>query len=125
MALASNGLGKGYGHDVLETFDLKRYFQSTIFREDINNAKPHPEGILLALNSMDADISAKDIVWYIGDRHKDVTAAIAANDHTDAEIIPIAYGVNAAVAVLKNGLAQDRIILSYTDMYDHLKTLFK
>ena len=124
MGLASNGLGKGYGHDVLATFDLERFFKATIFREDIQQAKPHPEGILTALKRMAVEISDKDVVWYIGDRHKDITAALAADKHTPANIIPIAYGVNASVAVIEKGLGPEHICMSYTDMYDNLRALF-
>ena len=71
MALASNGLGKGYGHDIIQKFGLEDYFQITIFREDVRKSKPNPEGLIKALDGMDITLKPDDIVWHIGDRHKD------------------------------------------------------
>lgn len=124
MALVSNGLGKGYGHDILQKFDLDEYFKVTIFREDITHSKPNPEPILLALKRMDVPLSEDDVVWYLGDRHKDVVAALATASHIDAAVIPIAVAFNAAVAVLEKGLGSDHIIMSYHDMYDQLIPMF-
>ncbi len=123
MALASNGLGKGYGHDILEKFHLIPYFRATIFREDITNAKPHPEPILLVLQRMNLTLKQDDVIWYIGDRHKDVIAALAARQHLPCLIVPIACGINAAVAVLKNQIGQDHIIMSFHDMYARLRDI--
>jgi len=123
MALASNGLGTGYGHDVLKTFDLEEYFSATIFREDIRHSKPNPESILLAIRQTGVKLSEKDVIWYIGDRHKDVKAALAAAAHLPCKIEPVAYGVNATVAVIEKNIGHDHIMMSYHDMYVKLLTL--
>ncbi len=125
MALVSNGLGKGYGHDILEKFELNEYFKTTVFREDISNSKPNPQGILLALKRMKIEPKEDDVIWYLGDRHKDVIAALAANKLIDSSIIPIAVAFNAAVAVLEKNLGPDYIIMSYHDMYDQLRVMFE
>lgn len=125
MALVSNGLGKGYGDDILETFDLNKYFKTTIFREDITNSKPHPEPILKCLSEMGAQPKKNDVVWYIGDRRKDVTAALAAQEHLPCKVVPIAYALNAATAVLEKQLSPEHIIMSYGDMYDVIKRCFR
>lgn len=123
MALASNGLGKGYGHDILEKFDLEKYFSATVFREDIKKSKPHPEPILLTLQKMNIALKPDDVIWYIGDRHKDVIAVLAAREHLPCRIEPIAYGFNAAVAVIEKNIGPDHILMSYLDMYAKLDTL--
>lgn len=115
MGIVSNGLGKGYGHDILKKFELSDFFKTQIFREDIQRSKPHPDPILRALDNIGRPISTNDIVWYIGDRHKDVIAAIAANDAQPAKVVPFAYGLKAAVAILEKGLNPDQIIMNYTD----------
>lgn len=125
MALVSNGLGKGYGHDILTKFDLNEYFETTVFREDISNSKPHPEPILLALKRMEVEPKEDDVVWYLGDRHKDVVAALAASNIINGEVTPIAVAFNAAVAVLEKNLGPDHIIMSYHDMYDQLIHMFE
>jgi len=125
IALVSNGLGKGYGHDILKKFDLVDYFKATTFREDIQHSKPHPEPILLTLKRMDVTITSEDVVWYIGDRHKDIAAAIEANKHVDAKITPIAFALSAAVAAMEKNLGPDHIIMSYHDMFDQLKLMFE
>ncbi|HRQ60331.1 MAG TPA: HAD hydrolase-like protein [Alphaproteobacteria bacterium] len=123
MGLVSNGLGKGYGHEVLTTFELEGYYRATVFREDISKAKPHPEPILLALREMGVELKPDDIIWYLGDRHKDITAALAARPHLPCDIVPIAVGVNAAVAAIEKGLGPEHVIMSYKDMFGRLKTL--
>ena len=125
LALVSNGLGKGYGHDILKKFDLDAYFKTTIFREDITKSKPNPEPILLALKRMNIEPQSDDVVWYLGDRHKDVVAALAASKLVNATITPIAVAFNAAVAVLERNLGPDHIIMSYHDMYDQLRVMFE
>lgn len=124
LALVSSGLGKGYGHDVLEKFGLEHFFRACVFREDIQKSKPHPEPILLALQSMGAKPVEGDVVWYIGDRHKDVTAAVAADKIVAGTVVPLAYGLNAAMAVVERGYTPDHIILSYHDLYMDLRRMF-
>ena len=125
MALVSNGLGKGYGDDIVQKFDLEGYFKTTVFREDISNSKPHPEPILLALKQMKIEPKENDVVWYIGDRRKDVIAALAASDIIAGTTVPIAVAFNAAVAILEKGLSPDNIIMSFHDMFDQLKEMFE
>lgn len=124
LALVSNGLGAGYGHDILKTFDLESYFQATIFREDISRSKPDPEPLLKALDSLRFKLSREHVIWYIGDRHKDVSAALAASKGILPRVIPIAYALNAAAAILEKGLSPDHIIMSYHDMYEKLENMF-
>ena len=125
MGLVSNGLGKGYGHDILQKFDLARYFEVTIFREDILRAKPFPDSILQAIKGLARQPQPGDNIWYIGDRHKDITAALAARDHIPCTIEPLAYGLNAAIAVLERNLGVDHIVMAYPDLENKLKNLFR
>lgn len=125
MAIVSNGLGKGYGDDIVKKFDLNEYFPVTIFREDIKRSKPHPEPILLALKEMEITPEATDNIWYLGDRRKDVLAALAASQHIqEGTVTPVAVAFNAAVAILEKGLSSDHIIMSFHDMYDQLIEMF-
>lgn len=124
MGLISNGLGKGYGHDVLGKFDLEKYFEVTMFREDITRAKPHPDPLLKALNALKRPPEKGDVIWYIGDRHKDVKAALAAEIHLPCDIQPIAYTLNAAVAVLEHNVGPDHIIMGWPDLSQKLDELF-
>lgn len=118
--IVSNGLGKGYGHDVLEKFALNDLFHSKIFREDIVHTKPNPEAILKSVSSIDAAPETGDVVWYVGDRHKDIKAARAAQAHTPCKIVPLAYGWNAALGMLEKSAAPDHVLLSYYEMYEIL-----
>lgn len=115
MGIVSNGLGKGYGHEILETFGLSKFFQAQIFREDIQNSKPHPEPILRALNALNVHVTKEDVIWYIGDRHKDVVAALAANDVQPAKVVPFAYGLKASIAILEKTQNPEQIIVNYPD----------
>lgn len=121
LALVSNGLGKGYGHEILEKFELNKYFPVTVFREDITKSKPNPEPILTALRQMNLELNEKDIVWYIGDRRKDIIAALAANNELPCPVLPVAFGLHAAVAMVEKNISADYIYMSFHEMYDVLK----
>ncbi len=123
MALVSNGLGKGYGDDIVQKFGLDEYFPVTIFREDIRKSKPNPEPILLALAHIKDPLSPDDVIWYIGDRHKDVVAVQNAEKVLPCKIVPLAYGINAAVAVVEKGYGPNHILMTYQDLRDMLGEL--
>lgn len=125
LGIVSNGLGKGYGHDILEKFDLEQYFSVAIFREDITRSKPFPDPILQALSKLSRPPAADDVVWYIGDRNKDILAAIAARAHLPCPVHPIAYGLNAAITALEHNIGTDHIIMAYADLESRLKQLFQ
>lgn len=121
MGIVSNGLGKGYGHDILKTFELERYFAVTIFREDIKRSKPWPDPLLQALSALPRPPEKNDVIWYIGDRRKDIQAALAARAHLPCPVVPIAYGLNAAIAVLENNVGNDNIIMAWPDLMPRLR----
>lgn len=101
LGVVSNGLGRGYGHDVLEAFDLKKYFSACIFREDVGRGKPWPDSILAALGGLGRDLRARDVIWYVGDQRKDIDAAMAAAASLDRPIVPIALGPRAAMRAVE------------------------
>ena len=123
MALVSNGLGKGYGDDIVKKFGLDEFFPVTIFREDIRKSKPNPEPILLALRHIKDPLNESDVVWYIGDRHKDVTAVKNAEGLVPCPIVPLSYGLNAAAAIIEKGYNPQNILMTYQDMHDILEEL--
>lgn len=123
MALVSNGLGKGYGHDIVEKFGFDEYFSAFVFREDIRKSKPDPEALLLAIERLGITPDAADVIWFIGDRHKDVSAALAAELALPCDVEPVAYGVNAAAAVIEKGVHSAHILMSYVTVYKRLEEL--
>ncbi len=125
ISLVSNGLGKGYGLDIVKKFGLDAYFPVTIFREDIEKSKPNPQGLLMALREMNITPTDKDVLWYIGDRHKDVIAALNAKKELPCKVVPIAYALNAAAAVIEKGYTPDHIMMSYRDIYTVLEKLLR
>lgn len=125
LGLISNGLGAGYGHDILEKFDLDKFFTATVFREDIHRAKPNPEPILEILKRMKPDLTAADTIWYIGDRAKDVVVALSSRALVPAQIIPIGYGLHAAPMLLQNNFNTDHLVLSYEDWYETVENILK
>ena len=124
MGIVSNGLGKGYGHDVLKTFGLSDYFEVQLFREDLSRPKPYPDPVLQAINGLKRAPDKNDIIWFIGDRHKDIQSAMAAQIGTEADIQPIAYTLNAAIAVLEHNIGPDHIVMGWPDLLVRLKRLF-
>jgi phosphoglycolate phosphatase len=119
-AIVSNGIGKGYCHDMLQKFKLAEFFSAQIFREDFTHSKPHPEPLLNALKAMSLTPSADDVIWVIGDRKKDIKAALKLAEAIPAKIIPISYGIEAAIAILKYHLPADYILATYHDLEQKL-----
>ncbi len=122
-AVVSNGLGEGYGYDILEKFDLDQYFNGKVFREDIQISKPHPDPILKAIEATGHKITKQDVVWYIGDNRKDITAAIAAMAHLPCKIQPISYGMKANLGILEHNISRDHIITTYYEFTAKLRAL--
>jgi len=110
LGVVSNGLGRGYGHDVLETFDLRKYFQAAIFREDVARGKPWPDSIVAALSGIGRDLRHNDVIWYIGDQRKDIGAAMAASQIVGQTIRPIALGARAALGAVELRLSPTQIM---------------
>lgn len=125
MGIISNGLGKGYGHDILQTFKLDRYYEVTIFREDIPRAKPYPDPILKAVEQLDPAPTEKDVIWYIGDNRKDIISALASKEHLPCKLEPFAYNLHAAVAILNNGISPDHIVMAWQDFESKIRNFDK
>lgn len=117
VGLVSNGMGEGYGYDILKTFQLDKLFAACVFREDTTRSKPDPEPIMTVLHRLKPDMTTNDCIWYVGDRAKDVAAALSTTPHIKAHIVPIGYGLHAAMALLEQNLNPDHLVLSYEDWY--------
>jgi len=61
-----------YSIELMEHFDLMKYFEVLIGRENVENPKPHEEPILKALESF--DLEGKE-VWMVGDTKLDLISA--------------------------------------------------
>jgi len=125
MGIISNGLGKGYGHDILETFALEDYYEVKLFREDIQRAKPNPDPIIKATERLDPKLTENDVIWYIGDRSKDIEAAQASKNHLECPIIPFAYNMHAALAVLRYNYGPSNIIMSWAEFETKIRESLK
>ncbi|WP_281951553.1 HAD family hydrolase [Nitrosophilus kaiyonis] len=65
-----------YSKELLEYFEVSKFFDVVIGREDVINPKPHPEPILKAMHFMN---SLKEHTWMIGDTCLDIESANAAD----------------------------------------------
>ncbi|CAA6814677.1 MAG: Phosphoglycolate phosphatase (EC [uncultured Sulfurovum sp.] len=72
LAVVTTKTGQ-YSRELLEHFDLMKYFDVLIGREDVKNPKPHPEPIYKALDAL--GYSFGTITYYIGDTPDDMLAA--------------------------------------------------
>lgn len=64
-----------YSQELLEHFDVMRYFEVLIGREHVTHPKPHAEPILMAIDMMKCD---KNRCWMIGDTKLDLISAKSA-----------------------------------------------
>lgn len=124
LGLVSNGLGRGYGHHVLEAFDLKKYFTTCVFREDVARGKPWPDSIMAALGNIGRGIRARDVIWYVGDQRKDVDAALSAAAALTRTIVPVALGPRAALRAMEGDCPQLQIAWSAHDLERLTSDLF-
>lgn len=133
MGLVSNGLGRGYGHDILKCFQLEGFFSTAIFREDYAFAKPYPDPLLRALDGIGRPLQADDVIWYLGDRNKDVKAALSAHYYLSSrenkvkKVVPFAYELfsTAFFEALKQGLPQHHLIGSFREFTTLLETMYE
>ena len=116
LGLVSNGLGRGYGQDVLDAFDLRKYFAACVFREDVARGKPWPDSILTALRGIGRDLRPQDVIWYVGDQRKDIAAALAASEVLGRSIRPIAMGARAALGAVDARLGPSQIMWAPADL---------
>lgn len=124
LGVVSNGLGRGYGHDVLEAFDLKKYFSTAVFREDVPRGKPWPDSIVTALGRIGRDLRGSDAIWYIGDQRKDIAAAQAASAEMGRLIRPYALGARAALGAVEARLSPSQIMWSASDFERTISAAF-
>jgi phosphoglycolate phosphatase len=124
LGLVSNGLGRGYGHDVLEAFDLKKYFTASVFREDVIRGKPWPDPLVTALKGIGRDVRRRDVIWYVGDQRKDITAALAASEVIGHQIVPVALGARAAMAAVEICADKAHIMWSATEFCRSVDAVF-
>ncbi len=61
-----------YSKELMEHFELMKYFEILVGREDVEKPKPHPEPVLKAVHLMNAK---KQTTWMIGDTCLDMTSA--------------------------------------------------
>ncbi len=74
LGIVTTKTGK-FSIELLEHFDLMKYFDVMIGREDVEYPKPHPEPIHKALSQMEAD---EKRCWMIGDTCMDMLSAKSA-----------------------------------------------
>ncbi|CAA6802174.1 MAG: Phosphoglycolate phosphatase (EC [uncultured Sulfurovum sp.] len=72
LGVVTTKTGK-YSRELLEHFDLMKYFDVLIGSEDVENHKPHPEPIVKALHSL--GYSYGTVTYMIGDTITDILAA--------------------------------------------------
>lgn len=125
MGVVSNGLGRGYGHDVLKTFGFDKYFSAAVFREDVSRGKPWPDSIVTALGGLGRDLRRSDVIWYVGDQRKDIAAGLAASQEIGRSIRPIALGARAALAAVEARLSPSQIMWTPGDLERAVGTAFE
>ncbi len=125
LGVVSNGLGRGYGHDVLETFGLRQYFSAAVFREDVARGKPWPDSVIAALNGIGRELRRSDVIWYVGDQHKDIGAAQAASQAIGHPVRPFALGARAALGAVEARLAPSQIMWTAADFERVIQTAFE
>jgi pyrophosphatase PpaX len=67
----------------LESTGLSKYFRTTVWGDDVENVKPHPQGLLRALNELNANPQTSIV---IGDSAADILMGQAAGTSTAAAL---------------------------------------
>lgn len=74
QALVTSGNRERVKHD-LALLEVKTFFRTVVCAEDVERRKPHPEGLLMALEQLGLETAS---VAYVGDSPEDVEMARAA-----------------------------------------------
>jgi phosphoglycolate phosphatase len=93
-----------YTKEILEHFNLLKFFKTVIGREDVKNPKPHPDPILKALSLLNAD---NKNAWIIGDTILDLMAARDANINSVGVLC--GYGKEEDLARYTNIISKDTL----------------
>ncbi|MDR1976370.1 MAG: HAD family hydrolase [Campylobacteraceae bacterium] len=93
-----------YTKEILDHFDILKYFDTVVGREDVAHPKPHPEGILKALALMDVK---KEGAWMIGDTILDLGAGKAAG--VDSIGVLCGYGKKEDLARYTHLIVKDTL----------------
>ena len=80
LAVVSSRRSRAPLVEVLRKYNLEQFFQEVICLEDVENAKPHPESILLAMKRLGVLKRAK--VFMVGDAVVDIEAGKQAGVRT-------------------------------------------
>jgi HAD superfamily hydrolase (TIGR01509 family) len=96
--LVTSGDGVRVGRE-LQSLDVAPFFEAVVCAEDIQHRKPHPEGLLLALDRLGVPPGA---AAYVGDSPEDVEMARAAG--VFAVGIPGSFPNRAALAAARPDL---------------------
>ena len=110
LAILTNNKSS-YAEDVLEKFNLSKYFEVIIGFNDVTEVKPNPEGIQLILKKWNLIPSE---ALFIGDMTTDILAGKAAN----VKMICVASGLAQKETLLENN--PDILV----DHVKELKTIF-
>lgn len=98
------GKGRRSADLSLDALNLTPYFSLVIAGDEVTNHKPHPEGILHAMEQLQA---SPENTLYVGDSQADITAAKAAGIY--------AVGVNWFPASQSNGIFDPAPDVLFTD----------
>ena len=103
LGIVTTKTGK-YSKVLMEHFELMKYFEVLIGREDVENPKPHQEPILKALEKMDT--SNKEI-WMIGDTKLDLISA--KNAEVNSIGVLCGYGDENTLKMFTNVILNDAL----------------
>ena len=103
LGIVTTKTGK-YSKELMEHFDLMKYFEVLIGREDVENPKPHGEPIIKALESF--DVKNKEI-WMIGDTKLDLISAKNANVNSIGVLC--GYGDESTLKKFTNVILNDAL----------------
>ena len=99
--------------EILEIFEIKKYFQSVIAVDNTENHKPHPEPLMKAIQQMKGDT---DSSTYIGDTRFDIECAKNAN------VKSVLVGWSHHAEEEEDKIAPDFIINDFIELVNIIKS---
>ena len=105
LGIVTTKTGK-YSKVLMEHFDLMKYFDVLIGREDVQKPKPDGEPILIALEKLDITKSDKSI-WMIGDTKLDLISAREAG--VESVGVLTGYGSEEELKMFTNVIFNDAL----------------
>lgn len=97
QALVSNNSRTAIGDKILDLHNIRSYFSTSMFREDMDGRKK-PDPTILQMLGERMDITSDDVIWVVGDSTSDMKFAVESDEALPNTVVAVAMGNESGAA---------------------------